>query len=86
MIVLVDFFAFMQIFAFAKVLKNKSGDEVKNAFQSIFNERIPKKIQTDQGTEFYNPQVKKLFNEKYLYIFLFIQMLRLVWLKDLIEL
>src|SRR5271163_2069010 len=50
-------------FAFAKILKNKSG-EVKNAFQSIFNERIPKKIQTDQGTEFYNPQVKKLFNEK----------------------
>ena len=26
-------------FAFAKILKNKSGDEVKNAFQSIFNER-----------------------------------------------
>ncbi len=59
-------------FAFAKVLKNKSGDEVKNAFQSIFNERSPdrrferspKKIQTDQGTEFYNPQVKKLFDEK----------------------
>src|ERR1700730_2208589 len=52
-------------FAFAKVLKNKSGDEVKNAFESIFNEsnRIPKKIQTDQGTEFYNVQVKKLFND-----------------------
>ncbi len=41
-------------FAFAKILKNKSGDEVKNAFQLIFNERspdwrferIPKKIQT----------------------------------------
>ena len=44
-------------FAFAKLLKNKSGDEVKNAFQSIFSERVPKKIQTDQGTEFYNSQV-----------------------------
>src|SRR5271167_3091976 len=52
-------------FAFAKVLKNKSGDEVKNAFKSIFNERSPdrrferspKKIQTDQGTEFYNVQI-----------------------------
>ena len=73
-------------FAFAKILKNKSGDEVKNAFQSIFNERIPKKIQTDQGTEFYNPQVKSYLMKKILSIFLFIQMLRLVWLKDLIEL
>ena len=57
---------------FARVLKSKSGDEVKNALQSIFNERspdrrferIPKKIQTDQETEFYNPQDKKLFDEK----------------------
>src|SRR5271154_5101455 len=51
-------------FAFAKIIKNKSGDEVKNAFESIFNERIPKKIQADQGTEFYNVQVKKLFDER----------------------
>lgn len=50
--------------AFVKILKNKFGDQVKNAFQSIFNEsyRIPKKIQNDQGTVFCNPQVKKLFN------------------------
>ena len=62
MLTLIDCFS---RFAFAKIFKNKSGDEVKNAFQSIFNEsnRIPKKIQTDQGTEFYNVQVKKLFND-----------------------
>ena len=51
-------------FAFAKIFKNKSGDQVKNAFQSIFNDRIPKKIQTDQGTEFYNAQVKRLFEQE----------------------
>ncbi len=36
-------------------LKNKSGIEVTKAFQSILKEgRVPQKLQTDQGKEFFN--------------------------------
>jgi transposase InsO family protein len=47
-------------------LKTKQGKEVKVAFQKIFNGHMgkPKKIQTDQGSEFYNSWVKSLFKEK----------------------
>ncbi len=38
-----------------RVLKNKSGIEVTKAFQSILKEgRVPQKLQTDQGKEFFN--------------------------------
>src|SRR5271168_3694715 len=38
-------------FAFAKLLKNKSGDEVKNAFESIFNERSPQVSDSSAGVQ-----------------------------------
>ena len=51
-------------YAWARPLKTKHGSEVAAAFKSIFSEgRIPKRIQTDQGKEFENRQVRALFNE-----------------------
>lgn len=42
-------------YAWARVLKNKSGLEVTKAFNSILEEgRVPQKLQTDQGKEFFN--------------------------------
>ncbi len=42
-------------FSWVRVLKNKSGIEVTKAFQSILKEgRVPQKLQTDQGKEFFN--------------------------------
>jgi transposase InsO family protein len=52
-------------YAWARALKTKHGKEVAKAFQSIFNEgRIPKRIQSDQGKEFENQHVRRLF-ERY---------------------
>ena len=46
-------------YAWARPLKSKHGIGVAKAFKSIFDEgRIPKRIQTDQGTEFENRHVK----------------------------
>ena len=57
-------------YAWARPLKNKSGSEVASAFKSIFDEgRIPKRIQTDQGKEFENRQVRKLFQEHNIELF-----------------
>ena len=51
-------------YAWARPLRNKSGKEVAAAFKDIFEEgRIPKRIQTDQGKEFENREVRKLFHE-----------------------
>ena len=51
-------------YAWARPLKSKKGNEVANAFKDIFEEgRIPKRIQTDQGKEFENRFVKRLFEE-----------------------
>jgi len=42
-------------YAWARVVKNKSGLEVTKAFNSILEEgRVPQKLQTDQGKEFFN--------------------------------
>ena len=48
-------------FAFALPLKRKQGVLVVAALKKIFrtSKRKPKKLQTDEGTEFYNAQVKK---------------------------
>lgn len=53
-------------YAWARPLKTKQGGEVANAIEDIFktSKRIPKRIQTDQGKEFYNAPVKRLL-EKY---------------------
>ncbi|XP_048040622.1 uncharacterized protein LOC125264869 [Megalobrama amblycephala] len=42
-------------YAWARVLKNKSGVEGTKAFESILQDgRVPQKLQTDQGKEFFN--------------------------------
>lgn len=58
-------------YAWARPLKTKQGVEVANAIEDIFNTsgRIPKRIQTDQGKEFYNAAVKKLLEEHNIELF-----------------
>ena len=50
-------------YAWALPLKTKSGAEVTKAFAKIFRDRYPKNLQTDQGKEFYNADVQKLFTK-----------------------
>lgn len=48
-------------YAWVRCLKNKSGVCVTKAFNDILSEgRIPAKLQTDAGTEFYNKHFKQL--------------------------
>lgn len=49
-------------YAWTRVLKNKTGQEVSKAFESIFkkDKRVPDKIQTDKGLEFQNRHFKQL--------------------------
>lgn len=57
-------------YAWARPLKSKRGEEVAKAFKEIFDEgRIPKRIQTDQGREFYNRSVQSLFKEHNIELF-----------------
>ena len=51
--------------AWARPLKSKRGEEVAKAIEDIFktSKRRPKRIQTDQGTEFYNVFVKGLLEK-----------------------
>ncbi|RWR98981.1 hypothetical protein B4U79_02968, partial [Dinothrombium tinctorium] len=49
-------------YAWAIPIKNKTGEEVADAFEQIFKERIPANIQTDLGKEFYNSKLLKGFN------------------------
>ena len=48
-------------YAWAIPLKSKRGSEMAEAFKSIFKDRRPNKIQFDEGREFYNRNVKDLF-------------------------
>ena len=41
-------------------LKQKTGQEVANAFSRIVKERRPSKMRVDKGREFYNKDVQKL--------------------------
>lgn len=52
-------------YGWAIPLKNKSANIVKEAFIKIFNKdnRIPQRIQTDQGKEFENKDVQKLMSD-----------------------
>jgi hypothetical protein len=45
-------------FAFVRLLKNKKGPTVLEALKSILDERKPKRIQADEGNEFFNAQCK----------------------------
>lgn len=57
-------------YAWARPLRTKSGAEVAAAFKDVFQEgRIPKRIQTDQGREFYNRPVQSLFEEHHIELF-----------------
>jgi transposase InsO family protein len=50
-------------FAFAIPIKNKTGPVVKEALETIFKDRIPASIQSDQGPEFTNKVVQDLLKE-----------------------
>ena len=52
-------------------IKNKSGLVLANAFLQIFNEipTTPSKIQVDEGTEFFNSNVKSLFKKRNIQLF-----------------
>ena len=58
-------------FAWARPLKSKSGKEVAAAIEDIFvsSARTPKRIQTDQGREFYNAAVQQLLNDNNVELF-----------------
>jgi hypothetical protein len=68
-LVVIDIFS-RQVWA--RALKQKSGQEVARAFQSIFEEAgggAPKLLQTDQGREFYNSQVRTLLTKYKVHLF-----------------
>ncbi len=47
-------------YAWVVALKNKSGQSVMKAMSTVFKEgRIPRNLQTDDGTDFYNKDMKK---------------------------
>jgi len=50
-------------YAWGIPIKFKNADEVVKAFNKIFKERKPNKIQTDNGTEFYNQKVQNIFKD-----------------------
>ena len=49
-------------YAWARAIKTKKGEEIVRAFQSIFQERKCKSLQTDQGKEFENRQFQHFLN------------------------
>lgn len=58
-------------FAWARPLKTKAGKDVATAIKDIFTTsgRMPKRIQTDEGREFYNEHVKKLLEKHNIELF-----------------
>ena len=58
-------------YAWARPLKNKTGDLVANAFQDIFttSKRKPARLWVDRGTEFYNNKVSRLLKDKNIEIY-----------------
>ena len=50
-------------YAWVRPLKRKTGIAVKAAFQDIFEEKVPRKLQTDQGNEFENDIVQGFLQE-----------------------
>ena len=58
-------------YGWARPLKTKGGDEVAKAIEDIFttSNRKPKRIQTDQGKEFYNAPVLRLLRESNIELF-----------------
>ena len=50
-------------YAWVVPLKNKTGKSIIDAFETIFAERKPGKLQTDKGAEFLNRQFQKYLDE-----------------------
>lgn len=51
-------------YAWVRCLSNKSAASVTNAFKDVLNEgRVPVKLQTDEGTEFYNKKFQQLMDQ-----------------------
>ncbi|CAP27572.1 Protein CBG07546 [Caenorhabditis briggsae] len=50
-------------YAWVIPLKTKTGKETASALQTIFKHRKPQKMQTDNGKEYYNKEMKLLFKE-----------------------
>ena len=51
-------------YAWAIPLKSKRGEEIVNAFKTIFKTRKPKSIQSDSGTEFKNKVFQKFLKQE----------------------
>lgn len=47
-------------FVWAFPLKNKTGSEVAKSIEKVFQHQQPKNLQTDLGTEFFNPPMRAL--------------------------
>ena len=47
-------------YLYAVPLRSKRGDEVDTVLESIFEQDSYRKIQTDRGSEFVNPRVRKI--------------------------
>ena len=55
-------------FAWVLPLRKKSGEELREAFQKLFkisSPRLPNKLQTDKGKEFFNSKVRDLLKNSY---------------------
>lgn len=50
-------------FAFALLVKNKTGVLVTETFESLLKDRQPKNLQTEEGKEFFNSTFKRLMNK-----------------------
>lgn len=50
-------------YAWVTPIKKKTGNDIAEAFQNIFKERIPRKIHTDKGLEFINKPTQELFKK-----------------------
>ncbi|UYV63129.1 hypothetical protein LAZ67_2003232 [Cordylochernes scorpioides] len=44
-------------------IRNKTGNEITNAFREIFKERKPERMQTDKGTKFINCETQNLLKK-----------------------
>ncbi len=73
-------------YAWARPFENKTGKEVTKAFESILKEnRVPQKLQTNKGTEFFNKHFQQLMKKYDIHIILPRQATsRLRWLNVLI--
>ena len=81
-------FDILSRFGWARPLKTKQGPEVAKAMEDIFqtSKRIPTRIQSDLGKEFYNASVKRLLEKYNVELFSVRSPVKPQWLKGGIEL